>query len=152
MAEIKQENAFLKLGSIKGKATTDKYKDQIVFQSMTYGVSQAGEWEEGDRLSGRITTFGDFSLVKEMDVSSPSLAQACATKEQFPKAEISLAAAGQDSFLKVGLENVIVANVSVGFNSGDARPIETVSLSYRKATWEWGTAKGGYDLATNTKV
>jgi len=69
-----------------------------------------------------------------------------------PKAEISLAAAGQDSFLKVSLENVIVTNVTVGFSSGDARPIETVSLSYRKATWEWGTAKGGYDLAKNTKV
>jgi type VI secretion system secreted protein Hcp len=147
---LQQENAFLKLGDIKGKATTDKFKDQIVFQSMSYGVHQAGEWEEGDRLSGRITTFADMTLVKEMDSSSPSLAQACALKEQFPKAEIALVS-GKDTYLKVTLENVIVSSVSVGFHSGEARPTETISLTYRKATWEWGTAKAGYDLETQVK-
>jgi type VI protein secretion system component Hcp len=39
-----------------------------------------------------MTTFGDLTLVKGMDIFSPSLAQTCATKEQFPKAEISLVA------------------------------------------------------------
>jgi type VI secretion system secreted protein Hcp len=148
---LQQENAFLKLGSIKGKATTDKFKDQIVFQSMSYGVHQAGEWEEGDRLSGRITTFADLTLVKEMDSSSPSLARACALKEQYPKAEIALVS-GKDTYLKVTLENVIVSSVSIGFHSGEARPTETISLNYRKATWEWGTAKAGYDLGKNVKV
>ena len=82
MAEMRQENAFLKLGDIKGKATTDKYKDQIVFQSISYGVNQGGEWEEDNRLSGNITTFADLVIVKEMDAASPSLAKACATTIQ----------------------------------------------------------------------
>jgi type VI secretion system secreted protein Hcp len=148
----KQENAFLKLGSIKGKAETKGFTDQIVFQSMSYSVQQAGEWEDGDRLSGRITTFGDLTLVKEMDSSSPSLAQACATKEQFPKAEVSLVAAGKETYLKVTLENVLVTSVAIGFHSGEPRPSETITLSYKKATWEWGTAKAGYDLKQNAKV
>ena len=151
MAELKQENAFLKLGSIKGKGTTKGFENQIVFQSMSYGVNQAGEWEEGDKLSGRITTFADLTLVKDMDAASPSLAQACATKEQFPKAEIALVS-GKDAYLKITLENVIVSNVSIGFHSGEARPSETVSLRYQKSTWEWGTAKAGYDLKQNVKV
>jgi len=151
-AALKQENAFLKLGSIKGKAETKGFQDQIVFQSMSYSVHQAGEWEDGDRLSGRITTFGDLTLVKDMDSSSPSLAQACATKEQFPKAEVSLVAAGKETYLKVTLENVLVTSISIGFHSGEPRPSETVSLSYKKATWEWGTAKAGYDLKQNQKV
>ena len=55
MAPMAQrENAFLKLGSIKGNATTKGFEDQIVFQSMSYGVSQAGEWEEGNRLPHRL--------------------------------------------------------------------------------------------------
>lgn len=149
---VKQENAFLKLGNIKGKAETKGFTDQIVFQSMSYSVHQAGEWEDGDRLSGRITTFGDLTLVKDMDSSSPSLAQACATKEQFPKAEVSLVAAGKETYLKVTLEHVIVTSVSIGFHSGEARPSETATLSYKKATWEWGTAKAGYDLKQNVKV
>ena len=149
---LKQENAFLKLGNVKGKAETKGFQDQIVFQSMSYSVHQAGEWEDGDRLSGRITTFGDLTIVKDMDSSSPSLAQACATKEQFPKAEISLVAAGKETYLKVTLENVIVTSIAIGFHSGEPRPSETVTLSYKKATWEWGTAKAGYDLKQNAKV
>lgn len=149
MAE--QENAFLKLGSIKGKATTDGYKDQIVFTSMSFGVAQAGEWEEGNRLSGRITTFTDLAIVKEMDESSPSLGAACATKEQFPSAEIALVSGGA-VYMKLTLENVIVSSISKGFHSGDARPTETVTLRFKKYTEEWGQSRAGYDLSTNTKV
>ena len=150
MAEMRQENAFLKLGDIKGKATTDKYKDQIVFQSMSYGVNQGGEWEEDNRLSGNITTFADLVIVKEMDAASPSLAKACATKEQIAKAEISLVS-GKDVYCTVSLDDVIVSNVSVGCHSGETRPTEPISLRYRAAMWEWGTSKAGYDLRKGVK-
>jgi type VI secretion system secreted protein Hcp len=149
MAE--QENAFLKMGSLKGKATTKGYEDQIVFQSMSFGVSQAGEWEDGNKLSGRITNFTDLTISKEMDESSPSLAAACATKEQFPKAEINLVSGGAVYF-KLTLENVIVSSVSLGFHSGEARPTETVSLRFKKYTEEWGSSRAGYNLSTNEKV
>ena len=49
------------------------------------------------------------------------------------------------------LENVIVSSVSVGFHVG-AAPTESVTLRYKKATWEWGKAKGGYDLRTGMKM
>src|SRR5688572_26342087 len=150
MGEMKQENAFLKLGDVKGKATTDKYKDQIVSQNMSYEVNQSGEWEEDNRLSGNITTFADLVIVKEMDASSPSLAKACATKEQFPKGEIALVS-GQGEYCKVTLDDVIVSNVSVGFHSGESKPTETISLRYRAAMWEWGTSKAGYDLRKGVK-
>ena len=151
MPDLKQENAFLKLGNIKGKASTKGFENQIVFQSMSYAISQSGEWEEQDRLSGRITNFSDIVIVKDMDSASPSLAQACATKEQIAQGEIALVS-GKDTYLKVTLEDVIVSSVSVGFHSAEARPSETVSMRYRKATWEWGTAKAGYDLRQNQKV
>lgn len=150
MAE--QENMFLKLGTIKGKATSDKFKDQLVVQSLSYGIAQSGEWEEGDRLSGCITTFGDLTVLREMDSASPSIAVSCATKEQFPKAEFSITAGTKDAFYKLIIEQVIITSVSVGMASGDSRPKETMTLRYRKASWEWGTAKGGYDLAQNKKV
>jgi type VI secretion system secreted protein Hcp len=80
-----QESMFLKLGDIKGKATTEKFKDQIVLQNISFGISQGGRWEE-DRvgnLSARITNFTDLSCVKLLDVSSPALATACALKTQY---------------------------------------------------------------------
>ena len=102
--------------------------------------------------SGRVTTFLDLTLVKELDASSPSLAGACAVKEQFPKAVISAVYAGRDVYFRVTLEGVIVSSVSVAFNPTTVHFNETVTLKYQKATWEWGTARASYDLRMNAKV
>jgi type VI secretion system secreted protein Hcp len=149
---MEQEYLFLKLGDIKGKATSDKFKDQIVLQNMSYGISQGGQWEEQNQLSGRITTFSDLSCVKLMDVSSPSLATACATKQQFKEAVLSVTSGTKDAYYKLTLEKVIVTSISTAISGGEAHPSESFTLSFRKGTWEYGTAKGGYDLETNVKV
>ena len=43
-----EQNGFLNIdgGAVKGNATVSGYEDQIVVQSVSYGVAQAGEWEE----------------------------------------------------------------------------------------------------------
>lgn len=135
--------------SLKGNATVSGYENQIVLQHVSYGISQGGEWEEGEQITGRVTMFGDMTIRKVMDSSSTALAHACAMKHQFEKAEINLLA-GTDAYLTVTLEKVIVTNVSVGYVSGDTRPTETVTMSYRKATWRYGTATTSYDLAAAT--
>jgi type VI secretion system Hcp family effector len=140
-----QELIFLKIGNIKGQAITKGFENAIVIHDFAYQISQGGQWEEGERLSGRITTFGDITLDKFADSSSPSLAQACAFKEQIPRAELSLVS-GRTVYMKVTLEGVIVTSVKIDFDPVSLRPKETFTLSYRKAFWEWGTAKAGYDL------
>lgn len=147
-----QEHLFLKLGDIKGKATTAGFEDQIVLQSLSYGISQGGSWEEGMQLSARITTFSDVSCVKFMDVASPSLATACAAKQQFPKAEISVTDGTNHAYYNLILEKVLVTNISIAISAGESHPRETFTLSFRKGTWQYGTAKGGYDLEKNQKV
>ena len=134
---MEQEYLFLKLGDIKGKATTEGFKDQIVLQNMSYGVSQGGSWEEGTQLSGRITTFSDLSCVKLMDVASPSLATACATKEQFPKAEISVTAGTKDAYYKLPLEKVIITSISTSIARARAispNPLPSASAKGRGST------------------
>ena len=87
---MEQEYIFVKLGDIKGVATSANFKDQVVLQHMSYGISQAGHWEEQDKLSGRITTFTDLSVTKLLDASSPAIATACALKTQIKEAVISV--------------------------------------------------------------
>lgn len=146
-----EQNGFLNIadGAIKGNATVSGYEDQIVVQAVSYGVSQAGEWEEGEQITGRVTNFGDLSITKVMDNGSPALAHACAMKTQYDKVELNLVA-GTDAYLTVTCEKVIVTNVSVDYNTGDTRPSENITLSYRKATWRYGTATTSYDLAAAT--
>lgn len=146
-----EQNGFLNIdgGAIKGNATVSGYEDQIVVQAVSYGVSQAGEWEEGEQITGRVTMFGDLNITKVMDNGSPALAHACAMKTQYDKVELNLVA-GTDAYLTVTCEKVIVTNVNVDYNTGDTRPSESITLSYRKATWRYGTATTSYDLAAAT--
>jgi len=146
-----EQNGFLNIGdgAIKGNATVSGYEDQIVVQAVSYGVSQAGEWEEGEQITGRVTMFGDLNVTKVMDNGSPALAHACAMKTQFDSAVLNLVA-GTDAYLTVTCEKVIATSVQVGYNTGDTRPTENITLSYRKATWRYGTATTSYDLAAAT--
>ena len=142
-----EQNGFLNIddGAVKGNATVSGYEEQTVVQAVSYGVSQAGEWEEGEEITGRVTTFGDLTITKVMDNGSPDLAVACAKKTQYDKAELNLVA-GSDAYLTVTIEKVIVTSISVGYSSGENRPTETITLSYRKATWRYGTATTSFDL------
>lgn len=146
-----EQNGFLNIGdgAIKGNATVSGYEDQIVVQAVSYGVSQAGEWEEGEQITGRITMLGDLNVTKVMDNGSPALAHACAMKTQFDNAVLNLVA-GTDAYLTVTCEKVIVTSVQVGYSTGDTRPTENITLSYRKATWRYGTATTSYDLESAT--
>jgi len=145
-----EQNGFINIGAgaVPGNATVTGYEGQTIVQSVSYGTSQDGEWEEGDQITGRVTTFGDLTITKVMDNGSPALAHACAMKTQFDNAELNLVA-GSDAYLTITLEKVIVTSVNVGYSSGDNRPTETITLSYRKATWRYGTATTSYDLAAN---
>ena len=145
-----EQNVFLDIGggAIPGNATVSGYEDQIVVGSFSFLVSQAGEWEEGEQITGRVTTFGDLEIIKTMDNGSPSLAHASAMKTQYDTAELNIVV-GADAFMTVTLEKVIVTNVGITFVQGDDRPHEVVTLSYRKATWRVGTATTSYDLAAN---
>jgi len=146
-----EQNGFLNIGdgAIKGNATVSGYEDQIVVQSVSYGVSQAGEWEEGEQITGRVTMFGDLNVTKVMDNGSPALAHACAMKTQFDNAVLNLVA-GTDAYLTVTCEKVIVTSVQVGYSTGDTRPTENITLSYRKATWRYGSATTSYNLEAAT--
>jgi len=147
-----EQNGFLNIGggAIKGNATVNEYREQIVVQSVSYGVSQAGKWDQGSVQTGRVTTFGDLTVTKSMNRASPALAVACAKKTQYGRAVLNLVA-GTDSYLTVTFEGVIITSVKVDYMSGDIRPTETVTLSYRKATWRYGTATTTYDLGSVSK-
>jgi hypothetical protein len=42
--DMRQENAFLRLGGIKGRAITKGFENSIVVTTMAYGIQQAGQW------------------------------------------------------------------------------------------------------------
>lgn len=154
VADAAQLQVLLKVGHIKGTARISDYQDHIVAQGFSYSVNQAGEWEEGDRLSGGRTTFSDMTVEKRVDPSSPSLALASASKEQFPRVHLYVVDARnpKSRYLTVIMEKAIVTNVKVRFDPQTQSMKETIKFRYRKAYWQVGNAKAGYDLQVNARM
>jgi type VI secretion system Hcp family effector len=142
------ENCFLDMG-LKGQATTARFEDQIVVQSRSYSITQAGEFDEENAKNARITSFSPAVIVKEVDRSSPSISKACAEKKRFHKATITFVDGSKKEYFKVTLENCQISNVNVGSHSSETKPTETISLADRKAEWKVDTEVASYDLKQN---
>lgn len=148
---------FAKIGDIKGESPDDKHREEIEVLSFSWGVSNADGSASGG--AGK-PTFQDLSIVHHIDKASPKLFQACATGRHLKEATIShrKAGQGQQDFLIVKLEDVIITSVSHGGASGHPAP-ETVTMAYGKVDFEYrpqkpdGSPDAGihfkYDLKAN---
>lgn len=146
-------SVFLRLegpADIPGTSTTEGFEDQIVVGYVMYDIQQLSGWEETGQITQRTTEFGDFQIVKNVDIGTPSFLLHSALKTQFDKAEFNfLGPIGEPASATITLEKVIITDVSIKYESGYSQPIQIMSLSYRKATWEVGQAIGFYDIEQN---
>jgi type VI secretion system secreted protein Hcp len=146
--------AFVKIGDIKGESTDGSHKDWIIIQSMSSPIHRtipAGAKDQ-QRTKGE-TTLGDIVMVRQLDKSSPKLAEACASGKFYPEVEIhfcSTVKGKQEPYLKYLLKNAIVTSYNFhGEASGNPLPSEEVTLGFTEIEWTYtildpntGDAKG----------
>jgi type VI secretion system secreted protein Hcp len=100
-----------------------------------------------------------------MDKSSPVLMIACSTGQHFKKATLTArkAGGGQQEYLKVTMEDLLVTSYQVGGSSGgDPVPIDQISMNFTKLEMVYkeqkpdgslgGDVKQGYDYGANKKL
>jgi type VI secretion system secreted protein Hcp len=133
---------FAKIGDIKGESLDDKHKGEIEVLSFSWGVANAPD--VGGGAGG--ATFHDFSFAHAIDKASPRLLQACATGSHLKEATIThrKAGKGQQEFLIIKMNDVIVTSVSLG-DSG-AGGSENVSLAFAKVDLEYKPQKADGSL------
>jgi type VI secretion system secreted protein Hcp len=134
---------FAKLGDIKGESLDDKHKGEIEVLSYSWGVTNPGSsGTGGGGVAGR-ATFQDLSIVHKIDKASPNLLKACATGQHLKEATITFrkAGKGQQDFLIVKMNDVIVTGVAQGAASGETAGSETVNLEFAKVDWEYKPQK-----------
>ena len=161
-------DAFLKIDGVDGETSDAKHKGEIEILSFHWGVSQAitGTVSSTGTFSGQRADMTALSVVKQLDKSSPKLAQGCAAGDHFKTATLTLSRAGGDKqpYMKYQLSDVLIENVSTG-GAGQGEggvPSEEVSLRYAKIELEYtvvgtdgkaaGNVSGGWDLKENKKV
>ena len=128
---------FLKIDGIDGEAADANHDKWIDVLSIDWGakgtpvratttVRQRGAER---KRPGRVK-YGDITLKKSYDASSPSLAQACANGEHIPKVSLEWTTTDADGtrYMRVELQDVIIS--SYGIDATGDRPTESISLNF----------------------
>jgi type VI secretion system secreted protein Hcp len=138
---------FAKIGDIKGESLDDKHKDQIEVLSYSWGVTNAGSMASGSGGGEGKATFHDLSFTHNVDKASPVLMQACATGVHLKEATIThrKAGKGQQEFLVIKMNDVIVTSVTHGSNGADGAS-ENVSIAFAKVNVEYKPQKADGSL------
>jgi type VI secretion system secreted protein Hcp len=113
--------------------------------SWSWGLTNAGPNSGG--AAGK-ASFHDLSFVHHIDKASPVLIQACATGVHLKDATIThrKAGKGQQEFLIVKMNDVIITSVTHGGSSADNGYPENVSLVFAKVDLEYKPQKADGSL------
>jgi type VI secretion system secreted protein Hcp len=150
------QNIFWEIDGIKGESTSDQGKDMIEVLAFQHGVSmplagasppstaaappppRAPSHSNTSRASGR-SVHRDFSLTKRVDLSSPVLNLKCCGGEDIKSMKVHVwkadAAGKPIEYLTYTMESCIITSVAV--SGAEDQPVETVSFSYKKITWDY---------------
>jgi type VI secretion system secreted protein Hcp len=140
-------NIFAKISGIKGESLDDKHKDEVEVLSWSWGVSQSGSMAHGSGGEGR-TSFNDLNFIHHIDKASPALLKACATGEHIKEATITVrkAGKGQQEFLIVKMNDIIVTSVAPSTSADGTATAETVALQFAKIDLEYRPQKADGSL------
>lgn len=145
-----QAAAYMKLGDIKGEATDSGHQEWIIIESMSSPIYRALVTDPAtgvQRQRGDVV-LGDIVCIKELDKSSPKLAESVCTGTVFPEVEIHFTktidngdgTTSEVPYLKYKLTNVLVSSYSFHGNAaGDPLPTEEITLGYTEVEWTYIT-------------
>jgi type VI secretion system secreted protein Hcp len=143
-------------GVIEGDATVGRTTDLIAVYDFDYTLIQTGTaFSSGGTLTGK-AQFGDISIIKHVDKSSPLLMKLCSIAQHLPKVEFFFyridSTGVQKQYYLITLEEVIISGVKT-YNYNDFQPyqdMEQVSFNYTKITCKDVDTgiETGYNIAT----
>ena len=146
---------FAKIGDIKGESQDDKHKGEVEVLSWSWGVSQSGTMAFGGGGGEGKASFNDFNFTHFVDKASPVLMKVCATGEHIKEATITVrkAGKGQQEFLVIKMNDIIVTSVQPGGAGDGAATSETVALQCSKVDLEYKPQKadGSLDAGVHFK-
>jgi len=123
--------AYLKFDGVDGESTDKDHKDWIDIESFSQTITrESGDGSTGATRTRGAATMGDIVVVKELDKSSPKLAESILMGKVFPTVKFQLTSSAGTYFM-YELKNVMVTSYSI---SGDADqvPMEEFSLNFEE--------------------
>ena len=128
--------AYIKFDGVDGEAQDKDHKGWSDLSSFNQPIHKPGTGTGSTRRRGDVV-LEDITLVKELDKSSPKLAEAVCKGKVFAKVEIDVTAsytdAGRVTYYRYELKNsqVVSYNISGSGQSEDV-PVEELSINFEE--------------------
>lgn len=140
--------AYIKFDGVDGEAQDKDHKNWSDLLSFNQAIHKPSTGTGVTRRRGDVV-LDDIVLVKQLDKSSPKLAESICKGRVFPKVEIHMTAsyteAGRVTYYSYELKNVLVTSYSVsGAGQSEDIPMEEISLNFEeiKVTYTEFDSKG----------
>lgn len=141
--------AYIKFDGIDGEAQDKDHKNWSDLGSFSQGMTQPGGAATGATRRRGDVIVDDIACTKELDKSSPKIAEAVCNGKVFPKVELHLTAsytdAGRVTYYAYELKNVLVTSYNIsGSGQAEQVPMENFSLNFEeiKVTYTETDSKG----------
>ena len=150
--------AYLKFDGVDGEALDAEHKGWSDLLSFEQTMSKPGASTGSSRSRGSVI-FEDITLIKELDKSSPKIAESIAMGKVYPSVEFELVAdygGSRAVYLKYELTNVMVTSYSISGSANEV-PTEQFSLNFEeiKVTYtendSSGKSKGNVEYTWNVE-
>ena len=129
--------AYIKFDGVDGEALDKDHKSWSDLLTFGQGLHQPGGSATGATRRRGDVILEDITCTKELDKSSPKIAEAVCKGKVFPKVEIDITAsytdAGRVTYYRYELTNVMVTSYNIS-GSGQAEdvPAEDFSLNFEE--------------------
>src|SRR5439155_18022545 len=130
--------AFLNIKGIEGESKDDKHAKQIEILSYSQGVAQAGSFGKDGKMTNASAQFGDFSIMKNIDKTSPLIAEYCCSGKKINTVILEICAMADGKmlpFMKYELAPALISSVQQSGSSDT--PVESVAFHYHTLKWEF---------------
>ncbi len=158
-------DAFVKIDGIEGESADSHYFGWM--EVLDYGINFDQKATRTTSSAGGFSVgrvrFSEFTFRKQLDLSSPAIAIACADGTHIDAVTIVVCRSGKDKikFMEYQLGNCMISEVlTIG---GGEFPSETISITFAKIVWTYsqqkrqggmvaGNLATGWNLQRNCRV
>lgn len=127
--------AYIKFDGIDGEAKSDGHEGWIEIMSFNQGIHKPKQGASGSTRRRSAAEFSDLVVTKELDKSSPKLAEAVATGRVIPRVALDVTVAterGEMTYYRYELTNVLVTSYQVSMDNPDYLPLDSFSLNFEE--------------------
>lgn len=143
----------LEIDGVKGESPMHGGSFAIDVESWSYGLTSPSDVYSKSGVGA--VQVSDIQLTKSVDIASPTLILACISNRNFARMTLLCRKGGGDQFVfyTIEMEQARISSITaMGSEAPGQLPFETITISFKKAKWEYQTQLDGGRMGGKTSA